>query len=106
LLQQNEKEVEALSAALQAYIAQAPPPPPKPVIPTTEYLMEELEDAILSSVSKHAKHILENIRGEVSSMLQKESASMYESLWPKIELILRMVDTVSRTTGANVVAEG
>lgn len=70
--------------------------------------MEELEETIFSSVSKHAKHVLENIRREISSMLEKESASMYENLWPKIELILRMVDTVSRTstTDVNVAADG
>lgn len=68
--------------------------------------MEELDEVIFSSVSKHIKHILENIRNEVSSMLQTESASMYENLWPKIELILRMVDKVARITDVHAAVQG
>ncbi|KAG1756755.1 uncharacterized protein EDB91DRAFT_34583 [Suillus paluster] len=103
LVQQNNEEVGALAAALQAFISQAPPQPPQPVIPTNEYLMEELEDDIVSSVSKHIQPLLVIIKDDVSKMIDDESTSMYRTLWPKIELVLRMVDTIAK--GSNVSVE-
>lgn len=103
LIQQNTEQVGALTAALRAYISQAPPPPPKLVIPTNEYLMEELEDDIFSSVNKHIRPLLVEIKDEVSKMIDKESSSMYQTLWPKIELVLHMVDTIAK--GSNISVE-
>jgi len=106
LVKTSTEQVGALAAALQAYISQAPPPPPKPVIPTTEYLTEELEDEIISSINKRITPTLANIRDEISSMLEKESSTLYQNLWPKIELVLRMVDTVSKGSNTSVEPEG
>ncbi|KAG1827270.1 uncharacterized protein BJ212DRAFT_1474438 [Suillus subaureus] len=103
VVQQNNEQVEALAAALQAYISQAPPPPPQPVIPTHEYLMEELEEHILSSCMKAIKPLLQEMKDEVSKMLNDENNAMYQTLWPKIELVLRMVDTVKK--GSNIILE-
>lgn len=103
VVQQNNEQVEALAAALQAYISQAPPPPPQPVIPTHEYLMEELEEHILSSCMKTIEPLLREMKDEVSKMLNAENNAMYQTLWPKIELVLRMVDTVKK--GSNIILE-
>lgn len=103
MVQQNNEQVEALAAALQAYISQAPPPPPQPVIPTHEYLMEELEDHILSSSIKAIEPLLREMKDEVSKMLNDENDDMYQNLWPKIELVLRMVETVKK--GSNIIFE-
>ncbi|KAG1905632.1 uncharacterized protein F5891DRAFT_619575 [Suillus fuscotomentosus] len=103
VVQQNNEQVEALAVALQAYISQAPPPPPQPVIPTHEYLMEELEDHILSSSIKAIEPLLREMKDEVSKMLNDENDDMYQNLWPKIELVLRMVETVKK--GSNIIFE-
>lgn len=103
VVQQNNEQVEALAAALQAYISQAPPPPPQPVIPTHEYLMEELDEHILSSSMKAIEPLLREMKEEVSRMLSDENKAMYETLWPRIELVLRMVETVKK--GSNVIHE-
>ncbi|KAG1782511.1 hypothetical protein EV702DRAFT_386306 [Suillus placidus] len=103
VVQQNNEQVEALAAAIQAYISQAPPPPPQPVIPTHEYLMEELEDHIFSSCTKAIEPLLREMKDEVSKMLNDENDTMYQTLWPKIELVLRMVDTVKK--GSNIILE-
>lgn len=103
LAQQNDERVEALAAALQAYISQAPPPPPTPVVPTHEYLMEELEEHIHYVVNKYIEPLLRDIRDDVTNMLDKDSAAMYHDVWPKIELVLRMVETVKK--GSNIILE-
>jgi hypothetical protein len=103
VVQQNNEQVEALAAALQAYISQAPPPPLQPVIPTHEYLMEELEDQIHSSCTNAIMPLLREMKDEVSKMLTDENDAMYQTLWPKIELVLRMMDTVKK--GSNIILE-
>lgn len=103
VVQQNNEQVEALAAALRAYISQAPPPPPQPVIPTHEYLMEELEDHIHSSCIKAIEPLLREMKDEVSKMLNDENEAMYQTLWPKIDLVLRMVDTVKK--GNDIILE-
>jgi hypothetical protein len=103
VVQQNNEQVEALAAAIKAYISQAPPPPPQPVIPTHEYLMEELEEHILSSCMDTIEPLLRDLKDEVSKMLTDGNNVMYETLWPKIELVLRMVDTVKK--GSNIILE-
>lgn len=103
VVQQNNEHVEALAAALQAYISQAPPPPPQPVIPTHEYLMEELDEHILSSSMKAIEPLLQEMKEEVSKMLSDGNKAMYETLWPRIDLVLRMVETVKK--GSNIIHE-
>jgi hypothetical protein len=103
VVQQNNEQIKALAAALQAYISHAPPPPPQPVIPTHEYLMEELEDHIHSSCIKAIEPLLREMKDEVSKMLTDENDAMYQTVWPKIELVLRMVDTVKK--GSNIILE-
>lgn len=103
MVQQNNEQIKALAAALQAYISHAPPPPPQPVIPTHEYLMEELEDHIHSSCIKAIEPLLREMKDEVSKMLTDENDAMYQTVWPKIELVLRMVDTVKK--GSNIILE-
>ncbi|KAG1753483.1 hypothetical protein EDB19DRAFT_1903140 [Suillus lakei] len=103
VVQQNNEQVEALAAALQAYISQAPPPPPQPVIPTHEYLMEELEDHILSGIIKAIEPTLRGMKDDVTKMLNEGNAALYQTLWPKLELVLRMVDTVKK--GSNIILE-
>lgn len=103
MVQQNNEQIKALAAALQAYISHAPPPPPQPVIPTHEYLMEELEDHIHSSCIMAIEPLLREMKDEVSKMLTDENDAMYQTVWPKIELVLRMVDTVKK--GSNIIFE-
>lgn len=103
VVQQNNEQIKALATALQAYISHAPPPPPQPVIPTHEYLMEELEDHIHSSCIMTIEPLLREMKDEVSKMLTDENDAMYQTVWPKIELVLRMMDTIKK--GSNIILE-
>lgn len=106
VVQQNNEQIKALAAALQAYISHAPPPPPQPVIPTHEYLMEELDDHIHSSCIKAIEPLLQQMKVEVSKMLTDENDAMYHTVWPKIELAIRMVDTVKKNSNIILEPEG
>lgn len=106
VVQQNNEQIKALAAALQAYISHAPPPPPQPVIPTHEYLMEELDDHIHSSCIDAVEPLLQEMKVEVSKMLTDENDALYHTLWPKIELAIRMVDTVKKNSNIIFEPEG
>lgn len=96
-VEQREKDhraIEALQAALAAHIAH-PSPPRSPCIPTEDYVLNIIEEPLLDVVHSTVKPLIDNLRTEVEDMLRNQNTEIYQTLWGKLSLTLRMVETIS-----------
>ncbi|EGO21484.1 hypothetical protein SERLADRAFT_396341 [Serpula lacrymans var. lacrymans S7.9] len=93
MLEKNKKDQEVLNAALQAFVSRPRSPPPSALLPP-EYLLQTVEEPILASVRSHIQPLFSQLRIELAEMLRTRNADIYNALWPKLGLTLRMIDTI------------
>lgn len=87
------KETDALNAALAAYLACPPSPPP---IPPQEYILQLLNSPIQEAIRAHLRPILDSFRTDVETMMKAHNQEVYGTLWAKVKLTLRMIDAIAR----------
>ena len=93
--EKDRRTIEALQAALAAHIAQPPSPPSSPRIPTQSYVLDLIEEPLLDVVHTSVKPLIDDLRAEVEGMLRSQNTEIYETVWGKLSLTLRMVETIS-----------
>jgi len=97
-VEEREKDrnaVEALKAALVAHVAHPPSPPRSPRIPTQDYILNFIEEPLLEVVHTNVKPLVDDLRSDVEHMLRNQNTELYETLWEKLSLTLRMVEAIS-----------
>jgi hypothetical protein len=93
--EKNRNAIEALKAALAAHVAHPPSPPRSPRIPAQDYVLNVIEEPLLDVVHSSVKPLIEDLRSEVVDMLRNQNTEMYETLWGKLSVTLRLVETIS-----------
>lgn len=76
-------------------MAHPPSPPRSPRIPTQDYVLNLIEEPLLEVVHTSVKPLIDDLRTDVEDMLRNQNTEMYETLWGKLSLTLRMVSTIS-----------
>lgn len=85
------KEVQALNAALQAYIAQ-------PLVDaklSAEYIIESLDNEVVHILREKFTPLLLEIRRELIDKVKDTHTQTFNSLFPKVTLLTRMVNIVT-----------
>jgi len=93
--EKDRRTIEALQAALAAHVAHPPSPPRSPRIPAQNYVLDLIEEPLLDVVHTNVKPLIDDLRAEVEGMLRNQNTEIYETLWGKLSLTLRMVETIS-----------
>jgi hypothetical protein len=93
--EKDRRALEALQAALAAHVAHPPSPPRSLRMPTQDYVLNLIEEPLLEVVYAGVKPLIDSLRNDVEDMLVKQNTEMYETLWGKLSLTLRMVETIS-----------
>lgn len=95
-LERDKKQMDALSAALNAYIAQPRLPSPSPAVPSQAEILEALEEPITASVRAQVQPLLNGLRERIETTMKAQNEEMYGTLWAKMQLTLRMVNAIAK----------
>ncbi|KAF8628388.1 hypothetical protein AX15_003913 [Amanita polypyramis BW_CC] len=92
---QFAKTIEALKAAHDAHMARPISPPVSPSLPPLDYIVQSVHDPLLEAARSAIKPMLSNMRDNIQGLLQERHAEMYQTLWKRLSLTLRLVDALS-----------
>lgn len=93
--------MEALNAALQAYIARPPSPPPvlppvplPPTPPDLQTIVETVRPRVIQSVRENIIPMLEELKESVQAMTTKQNMQMAQNVMNKLQLTLKTVEVI------------
>jgi len=92
--ERDRKTIHALDTAYEAYVNN--PPTIAPTSLTHDQLVQFLEEPLLDMVHANVQPVIEQLREHVQAMLSKQNTEVYKTLWDKLSLTLRMVETISQ----------
>ena len=87
--------VEALKAAHAAHVARPPSPPLPPTLPQIDFIVQSIQDSFLEQARAAIKPMLNSVRENIQALLEERNAEMYQTLWKRLSLVLKLVDTIS-----------
>lgn len=91
----DEKTLTALNDALSAHTTRPPSPPASPRTLPPDYILQFIEEPLLESIRSNIEPLVEEFRSNIGEMLRAHSTEVYETLWAKLGLTMRLVETVS-----------
>ncbi|KAF8636663.1 hypothetical protein AX17_003469 [Amanita inopinata Kibby_2008] len=92
---QRTKAIEALRAAHAAHIARPVSPPNSPYLPPMDYIVQSIHDPLIDAARSALQPMLNSMRESVQALLQNRNAEMYETLWSRLALTMRLVEALS-----------
>lgn len=95
----RDKEIEAIAAALQAYISQAPAGQTIGDLPSTEYIIESLGSHLDGLFRDKFSATMTDIQQEVFNKVREGHDHTLDTLSPKILLLLKMVNLITARLG-------
>jgi len=98
-LVRRDKEIEAIAAALQAYISQAPAGQTAGDLPSAEYIIESLDSQLEVLFRDKFCATMVNIQREAFSKVQESHNRTLDTVSPKIMLLLKMVNLITARLG-------
>ncbi|KAG6820356.1 hypothetical protein H0H93_001548 [Arthromyces matolae] len=95
--ERDQKTIAALEAAVQMY-TENPVATTAPAVPSLslDQIVDLMEDPLVDIVRETARPLLEDLREQVQTMLNTQNEEMYKTLWGKLSLVLKMVETISK----------
>ncbi|KAF8967279.1 hypothetical protein BDZ97DRAFT_544160 [Flammula alnicola] len=94
--QSSSDTLDTLKAALKAYTARPPSPPLSPKLPSPSYLLQSLEEPLIDALRMSIRPLVEEVRGDVETVMGNKNRELYTTVWPKIEYTLKILDTIQR----------
>lgn len=95
--------VEALNAAHAAHVARPASPPLPPTLPQIDFIVQSIQDSFLEQARAAIKPMLDSMRENIQTLLQERNTEMYQTLWKRLSLTLKLVETISaRLTSSHV----
>lgn len=99
-LVRRDKEIDAIAAALQAYISQAPASQTADDdLPSAEYIIESLDSQLDGLFRDKFCATLVDIQQQVFDKVQESHNRTLDTVSPKIMLLLRMVNLITARLG-------
>ncbi|KAH9842731.1 uncharacterized protein C8Q71DRAFT_853259 [Rhodofomes roseus] len=102
VIEATKAEIQALSAAVQSYITQAPvltppPPPPAPLqqVPSLEEILSRIHPSLIQSLHDDMEPLLLNTHQTIQTMLQEQLNHVYTTLLSKMTPTMKTVDVVA-----------
>lgn len=95
----RDKEIDAIAAALQAYISQAAIGQTTGDLPSAEYIIESLGSQLQSLFREKFGPTLVDMQKEVFSKVEDNHNRTVETVSPNIALLLRMVNLITARLG-------
>lgn len=98
-LVRRDKEIDAIAAALQAYISQAPSGRTTGDLPSAEYIIESLDSQLDGLFKEKFCATLVDIQQQVFDKVQESHNRTLDTVSPKIMLLLKMVNLITSRVG-------
>ncbi|KAF9227913.1 hypothetical protein BS17DRAFT_411522 [Gyrodon lividus] len=95
----RDKETQALGAALQAYISQAPTGQSESHLPSAEYIIDALDSELEGLFREKFGATLVHIRQEVFDKVQESRLHTFSTVSPRLMLLLKMVNLITARVG-------
>lgn len=96
----RDREIEAIAAALQAYISQALPAGQTiGDLPSAEYIIESLDSQLDSLFREKICPTMVNFQQEVVDKVKESQNRTLDTVSPKILLLLKMVNLITARLG-------
>ncbi|KAK2466908.1 hypothetical protein APHAL10511_001166 [Amanita phalloides] len=92
---QSVKAIEALRAAHAAHVSRPAPPLIAPTLPQIGYVVESVQDPLMEAARAAIKPMLTSMRENIQALLQERNTEMYQTLWKRLSLTLKLVDVLS-----------
>ncbi|PFH54346.1 hypothetical protein AMATHDRAFT_135587, partial [Amanita thiersii Skay4041] len=89
------KQVEALEAAHAAHLSRPMSPPMSPRIPPIDYIIQSVKEPILDVARLAIQPMLTSLREDVQALIQERNAEVYQTLWSRLSLTLKVIDAIS-----------
>jgi hypothetical protein len=86
--EKNKREMNALNAALQAYLDR--PSSPARIVPP-ELILRAIEDPLFSAVRDDIGAMFSELREHVEKTIAERNAEIYHAVWSKLGLTFEMV---------------
>jgi hypothetical protein len=90
--EKNKREINAINAALQAYMDR--PSSPARIVPP-ELILRAIEDPLFSAVREDIGVMLSELRQHVEETIAERNAEIYHAVWSKLGLTFEMVETLA-----------
>jgi hypothetical protein len=87
--------VEALKAAHAAHVARPASPPVSPTLPQIDFIVQTIQDPLLEAARSAIKPMLSSMRDNIQALLEERNTEMYQMLWKKLSLTLKLVEALS-----------
>ena len=85
------REVQALSAARAAFLAE---PVVQPALPSTDIVLEAMQEPIRDAVRVQMEPLLRAFRTDIEELLRAHSEELQGTIWQKIVKSMRMAELV------------
>lgn len=95
----RDSEIEAVAAALQAYISQSPAGQTAGDLPSVEYIIESLGSQFDGLFREKFCARMVSIQQEVFDKVQESHNRTLDTISPKIMLLLKMVNLITARLG-------
>lgn len=95
----RDKEIDAIAAALQAYITQVSAGQTAGDLPSAEYIIESLDSQLDGLLKEKFCATLVNIQQEFFNKVQESHDRTIDTVSPKIMLLLKMVNLITARLG-------
>lgn len=95
----RDKEIQAITAALQAYISQASASQPASDLPSAEYIIEALDTQLDGLFREKFSPTLVSMKQDVFDKVQEGHNRTIDTIAPKVVLLLKMVNLVTARLG-------
>ncbi|KZT68158.1 hypothetical protein DAEQUDRAFT_766544 [Daedalea quercina L-15889] len=98
----NKAEIQALSAAVQSYISQAPaqasPPPPPPLqqVPSIDEILTKVHPPLIQTLHEDMEPLLRETHQTIQTLLQDQLNNVYGTLVSKMTPTMKTVDVVAQ----------
>jgi len=98
-LVRRDKEIQAIAAALQAYISQSPAGQTASELPSAEYIIEALDSQLDGLFREKFSPTLVSIKQDVFDKVQESHDRTIDTISPKVVLLLKMVNLITARLG-------
>jgi hypothetical protein len=95
----RDKEIQALGAALQAYISQTPTGKSENDLPSAEYIIGALDNELEGLFREKFGATLVQIRQDIFDKVQESRLHTFSTVSPKLMLLLKMVNLIAARVG-------
>ncbi|KAH9484505.1 hypothetical protein JR316_0003987 [Psilocybe cubensis] len=100
------RNIDTLTAALEAYKTSPPTPPVTPRNPSAAYVISVIEERILAGLHSTMVPFVEELRRDMENLLSEKNREVYRVVWDKLGKTMKLIEKIKARVDAGVSGEG